>query len=184
MKIAEMYSFDWPQCYVLMLRFLYGFPLDGDINDVDIMTIKELYDAAGELEIQDLRAYALRKMEERIVEKAHSVTSDSEEGPPSPTDTWLDPFVRDVELLLDTDERTDDAEEMSSIVIVVVKVCCKYYAIIRQHESFTTLRQTYPRLPFDMLNYVAAKGGNMLGFDPRLGTHAVIDSYLEFDHEK
>lgn len=170
---------------MLALRFLYGFPLDDEIKDMDMTTIKNLYEAAEELEIKDLRAYALRKMEERLVEEAHNVTSYPEDGEPLPiTDIALDPSVDDVEVLLQTDERAEDTDDMSGVMVVVVKVCCTYYAVMRQFESFRALGRDRPRLYHDMLNYVAAKGGDMLGMDPRLGKRTIIDGYLDLDHEE
>lgn len=81
-----------------------------------------------------------------------------------------------VKALLETNERDDDTNQMSEIAVVALKVCCQYYAVIRQDVSFKTLGRERPRLAFDMLDYVAAKGGDMLGIDPRSGTHAVVDS--------
>ena len=157
---------------MVLLRFMYGFPLDDKIEGMDILEIKELYDAAVALGIKDLRAYALKKMEERLVKEAHIASCPSEERPPLPTNNRLDLFVDSVDTLLRTDERTawyldpDEVDkDIPAVVTVAVKVCCKYYTVIRQNESFKSLGQRYPRLAWDMLDYIAALGSDTLGID-------------------
>lgn len=163
LKIAQFCRFGSPQYYVVMSRFLYGFPLDDEVKDVDIMTFNDLYDAAVALETPDLRAYTLKKIEEKLVENARNVSSFPEEGSPPPTNDWLDAFVDGLDTLLRTDERDEDTDEMSGLVAVAVQVCCRYYFVIRQYEPFKDLGQQYPRLARDMLDYVAANSGGMMG---------------------
>jgi mannose/cellobiose epimerase-like protein (N-acyl-D-glucosamine 2-epimerase family) len=127
-----MYTFDSSQSYVPILRYLYGFPLDVEIEGMEIMTIKGLCDAAKAFEIEDLRTYTLKKMEERLVEEVHDVCSCPEDGPPRDTNPELNSFVYDVEALLETNERDSDTDELSDVMVVAVKVCCKYFAVIRQ----------------------------------------------------
>ena len=96
--------------------------------------------------------------------------------------------MRGVEALLGTDERIMwhlddlDEEDMSAVVTVVVKVCCKYFAVIRQYKSFKILRLQFPK-PILYITYYAAAKGDMLGHDLRLGTHAAIVNRLEDDDE-
>jgi hypothetical protein len=81
-------------------------------------------------------AYTLKKIEERLGGEAQNTSSLTEGGSLLSTNDSLDQFVCDVDALLRTDERDDETDEMSEIIPVAVKICCKYYAVIRQYWVF------------------------------------------------
>ena len=178
-----MYESVSPEFYEPMLRYLYGLSLDDDIKPMQILTIKALYDAAEDFGILDLRKYVLRKLEERLTRVLDNLLYFPKNGPPLETNRKLDPFVDDVQELLDA-ENPDGELGNSEVMRIVVKVCCKYFAVIRQWERFQALACKYPQLHTHMLYYAAAKGplgGDLLGTDPRTGQHVTIPPFYDQD---
>jgi hypothetical protein len=163
-----------------MLRYIYGLSLDDDIEDMEILTVKGLYDAAEELGIPGLRKYVPSKLEERLVRFLDNLPYAPEDGPPLDTDNRLDPFVDDVEKLLDARDPNDELEN-SEMMRVTVKICCKYFAIIRQWDQFQALACNHPELHTSILYYAAAKGGNLLGTDPRTGARVAVPPFYDED---
>lgn len=163
-----------------MLRYLYGQSLDEDIKYVEILTLKGLYDAGEQFGIPDLRKYVLHKLEERWVRFLDSLPYPPEGGPPLDTNRRLDPFVGDLEDLLYA-RNPDDELENSGVLRVAVKICCKYFAVIRQWDRFQDLACKHPELHTGILYYAAAKGGHLLGTDPRTGDRLAIPPFYDED---
>jgi hypothetical protein len=163
-----------------MLRYLYGQSLDDDIKSVHILTVKALYDAAEQFGIPDLRQYVLRALEGKLERPLDTLLYFPKNGPPLETNRKLDPFVDDVRDLLEV-EHPDDELENSKVTRVVVKICCKYFAIIRQWDCFQALACKHPKLHTQMLYYAAAEGGDLLGIDPRTGLHVTIPTIYDED---
>lgn len=163
-----------------MLRYLYGQSIDDDIKYMEVLTIKGLYDAADKFGIPDLRRHVLRKLEEKWVRFLDNLPYSPEDGPPLDTNRRLDPFVGDLEDLLYAKD-PDDELENSEVMRVVVKICCKYFAVIRQWVCFQDLACKHPELHTGILYYAAAKGEDLLGTDPRTGDRVAVPPFYDED---
>ena len=165
---------------MLMLRFLYGLPLDDEFEYIEIETFKGLYDAAIEFEIRESCQYVLRKLEERLMRFLDDLLFSPEEGPPLNTDRSLDPFIDHLEKLLEADEQDYDREN-SAMIKMVVRICSKYFAVVRQWWEFKALGLRYPKLILDITYYAAAKGGDLLRTDPRTVRQVSTPLYHDAD---
>lgn len=179
--IDSVYESMSPDCCEPLLRYLYGQSVDDDIKHMQILTVKGLFDAAGDFGIPDLRSYVLRKLEKRLERALDNLPYFPKTGPPLETNRKLEPFVDDVQDLLDA-EHPDGELGNSEVMRVVVKIFCKYFAVIRQWDRFQALACKHPQLHTHMLYYAAANGGDLLGTDPRTGQHVTIPPfYVEDD---
>ena len=67
------------------------------------------------------------------------------------------------------------------MIKVAIKICCKYFAVIRQWDRFQALACKYPQLHTQMLYYAAEKGGDLLGTNQRTGEHVPIPPFYDED---
>jgi len=173
-----------------MLRYIYGLSLDEDVEGMEVANLKELYDAAPMFKIPGLREYILRKLEEKLVEKLvrtlenlpiapEDGSAEKGESPP-PISPELGDFADDLEGFLEAEELESHGAS-SDVMKMVVEVCCRYYAVIRRMNRFRDLAREHPQLYEGMLDYAAAKGGDMLGTDPRTGQRVTIPPFYNED---
>ncbi|GAB7328786.1 hypothetical protein MBLNU13_g00679t2 [Cladosporium sp. NU13] len=182
LEIEPVYESVSPQCYKPVLRCLHGLSLDEDVKSMQISAVKGTVRCSWR--VWNSRPAQISSPRAGRKDWGASWTACS--APPGPVRRSrpianLDPFVFDVEDLLNAGD-PDEELEISEMMRVAIKTCCKYFAVIRQWERFQALACKHPKLHTQMLYYAAAKGDDLLGTDPRTGQH-VIDSpsYDEVD---
>jgi len=127
-------------CYVPILRYLYGLPLCAEGEHLGALALRAMCDAGSGFGIPNLRQYALHKLEELLSGHLQVDGIKPADGQPLTTgyqDTNMGPFLFDLDSLLTADEEDSfDDDTYSEAMQVAVKVCCEHIEILRQFPEF------------------------------------------------
>jgi hypothetical protein len=138
--IIDVYDLDSPDCYVPMLRYLYGLPLCDEVEHVGALALRAMCDATSGLGIPNLRQHALSKLEELLSGHLQVRGVKPVDGEPLPhgyQDGNIGPFLFELDALLNAEEEDSfDDDTCSGAMEVVVKVCCEHLEILRQFSEF------------------------------------------------